>query len=123
MPVAPLSEPTRSGWLDRRRDLRGWLLTPLTTLVVAPVTAGAVAMVMLVGGAFDGTPALCEPAVGENRCEEVTLGMLGEHVVLAAAVWLLLWLVPWWRGLRKLRLLLAIIVCAVLVAAPIRMAG
>ncbi|SCE66648.1 hypothetical protein GA0070607_0143 [Micromonospora coriariae] len=122
MPDASVPELAHTGRLDRHRDLAGWLLTPLITLVVAPVMAGAVGMVVLVGGAFDRTPALCESALGDNRCEEVTLGMLGEHAVLSAAVWLLLWLVPWWRGLRKLRVLLAIIDCAVLVAAPIRMA-
>lgn len=123
MPAASLPASTRPRWLDRRRDLGGYLLTPLITLVVAPVTAGAVAMVVLLGGAFDRTPALCEAAVSDNRCEEVTLGMLGEHVLLSAGVWLLLWLLPWWRGLRKPRILLAVIACAVLVAAPIRMAS
>ncbi|MGC4893356.1 hypothetical protein [Micromonospora sp. DT31] len=102
--------------------LRG-LLTPLATLVVAPVVAGVVGVVALVGGAFDRPPAFCESALGDNRCEEVTLGMVGEHVLLAAAVWLLFWLVPWWRGLRNLRILLAVIVCAVLASAPIRMAS
>ncbi|MEV4657804.1 hypothetical protein [Micromonospora sp. NPDC049301] len=123
MPEARPPALARAGRLDRRRDLAGWLLTPLTTLVVAPVVAAALGIVVLVGGAFDRAPALCESALGDNRCEEVTLGMLGEHAVISAAVWLLLWLVPWWRGLRKLRILLAIIVCAVLVAAPIRMAS
>jgi hypothetical protein len=38
-----------------------------------------------------------------------------------AALWLLLWLVPWWRGLRGPRIGLAIVAGAVLLIAPIRM--
>jgi hypothetical protein len=55
--------------------------------------------------------------------EETTYDVLGEHIILFATMWLLLWVVPWWRGLRPLRVLLAIVAFAVLVAMPIRMAG
>ncbi|MCI4063434.1 hypothetical protein MRQ36_12945 [Micromonospora sp. R77] len=111
----------RARWPDRRRDLAGWLLTPLVTLVAAPVTAGAVGVLILLGGGFSQSPTFCESVVSDNRCEEKTLAMLGEHAVLFGAVWLLLWLVPWWRGLRTPRVLLAVVATLVLVAAPLRM--
>ncbi|MFC4149214.1 hypothetical protein ACFO0M_23435 [Micromonospora mangrovi] len=114
-------EMLRVGWPDRRRDRTHWLLTPLVTLVAAPVTAAAVGVLVLLGGGFDQSPTFCESALSDNRCEEKTLAMLGEHAVLFAAVWLLLWLVPWWRGLRTPRVLLAVAATVVLVAAPLRM--
>lgn len=106
--------------MDRRRDLAGWLLTPLYTLVGAPVLAGCVGMIVVLGA--DQPPELCAAARADNTCEETTLAMLGGHAVLFAVMWLLLWLVPWWRGLRILRILLAVLAAAVLVLAPIRMA-
>lgn len=123
MPDTDTAELPRIGWLDRRHDVAGWLLTPLVTLVAAPLIAGVVGMVALLRGDPNRPPALCESALADNSCEETTLGMLGEHMVLFAALWLMLWLVPWWRGLRILRVLLAIIASAVLVAAPMRMAS
>lgn len=113
----------RTGWLDRRRDLAGWLLTPLITFVVAPLTAGIVAVVVLLAGGYGRTPVICESALANNGCEETTYGILDEHVIFFATVWLLLWVVPWWRGLRPVRVLLAIVAFAVFIAAPIRMAG
>jgi hypothetical protein len=74
----------RTGWRDRRRDLAGWLLPPLLTLVVAPVTAGAVGVLLLLAGSFDQSPTLCAAALADNRCEERTLAVLGEHAVLVA---------------------------------------
>jgi hypothetical protein len=112
----------RTGWLDRRRDLAGWLLTPLITFVVAPLTAGIVGVVVLLAGGYGRTPAICESASADNGCEETTYGILGEHIIFFAAVWLLLWAVPWWRGLRPVRVLLAIVAFAMLIAVPIRMA-
>lgn len=106
--------------MDRRRDLAGWLLTPLYTLVGAPVLAGCVGIVAVLGS--NRPPEFCAAARADNACEEATLAMLGGHAVLFAAMWLLLWLVPWWRGLRIPRILLAILAAAVLVLAPIRLA-
>ncbi|WP_433387587.1 hypothetical protein [Micromonospora sp. KLBMP9576] len=111
----------RTGRLDRRRDLAGWLLTPLVTLLVTPVLAGCTAMVALLGA--DQPPALCEQVRPENGCEEATLTLLGAHLVVAAGMWLLLWLLPWWRGLRVPRVLLAVVAAGVVIAVPLRMAG
>jgi hypothetical protein len=113
----------RTGWLDRRRDLAGWLLTPLITFVVAPLTAGIVGVVVLLTGGYGRTPVICGSALAHNGCEETTYGILDEHIIFFVTVWLLLWAVPWWRGLRPVRVLLAIVAFAVLIAAPIRMAG
>jgi hypothetical protein len=126
--VLVMSEPDvaqlpRAGWLDRSRDLAGWLLTPLITFVVAPLTAGIAAVFLLLAGGFGRTPVICESAVAHNGCEETTYRVLGEHIILFAVVWLLLWVVPWWRGLRPLRVLLAIVAFAVLIAMPIRIAS
>ncbi|WBB70786.1 hypothetical protein [Micromonospora sp. WMMD812] len=121
MPEVEVAELTHIGRLDRRRDLAGWLFTPLVTLLAAPVIAGCVGMVVVLGA--DKPPALCASSSTDNRCEETTLAMWGEHAALFAAAWLLLWLVPWWRGLRVPRVLLAIIATAVVVAVPIRMSG
>ncbi|GAB3943802.1 hypothetical protein GCM10027614_32990 [Micromonospora vulcania] len=103
--------------------MAGWLLTPLVTLVVAPVTAASAGVLVLFFYDRPRPPELCASAVADNRCEETILGMWGLHLALFGAMWLLLWLVPWWRGFRTLRVLLAIIATAVLVAVPIRMVG
>ncbi|MFD2764266.1 hypothetical protein [Micromonospora eburnea] len=77
--------------------------------------AGCVEMVTVLGASQP--PEFCAEARLDNRCE-TTLAMLAGHVVL----FVVLWLVPWWRGLRTLRILLAILAAVVLVLAPIRMA-
>ncbi|WP_432968582.1 hypothetical protein [Dactylosporangium sp. CA-233914] len=115
------AELPRAGRLDRRRDLAWWLLTPLVTIVVAPVSAGVLGLVALLGDQSDQPPPLCAADLADNGCEETTLGVLGWHVLLFAAVWLSLWLVPWWRGLRRLRVVLAVIAAALLVLAPMWM--
>ncbi|MFG2051053.1 hypothetical protein ACGFIW_26925 [Micromonospora sp. NPDC048935] len=106
--------------VDRHRDLAGWLVTPLLTLVAAPVLA---CFVGVVGNLVDhnGPPPLCEETIAENLCEETTLGVVGVHVVISAVMWLLLWVIPWWRGLRKARVLLAVAATVVLVVLPVRM--
>ncbi|MFC7549032.1 hypothetical protein [Plantactinospora sp. GCM10030261] len=110
------------GWLkDRRRDLAGWLVTPLLTLVAAPVVA---CMAGVLASFRDGSlsqPALCREALADNRCEETTLGVIGGHVVIAGALWLLLWMIPWWRGLRTPRILLAVAATVVLALLPVRL--
>ncbi|RLP87670.1 hypothetical protein EAD89_18405 [Micromonospora sp. BL4] len=106
--------------MDRRRDLAGWLVTPLFTLVAAPVLA-CFAGVLGSLGDKNGPPALCEEAMAENMCEEASLGVIGGHVVISSAMWLLLWVIPWWRGLRTVRVLLAVAATVVLVLLPVRM--
>jgi predicted small integral membrane protein len=111
---------TATRGVDRRRDVLGWVLTPLVTLLLGPAVAASVG-VLAINGPSE-VPALCENAAANNRCEETTLGMLAEHVVLFGLLWLLLWLTPWWRGLRTARIVLAVIACVVLLVAPLRMA-
>jgi hypothetical protein len=115
--------PPRVGWRDRRRDRAGWLLAPLITFVGAPVTAGLVGIFELLAGGYGRIPAICESTLAHNGCEEATYRTLGDHLVLFAIVWLLLWAVPWWRGLRPMRVMLAIGAFAVLIALPIRIAS
>ncbi|WP_327041682.1 hypothetical protein OG400_33130 [Micromonospora ureilytica] len=106
--------------VDRHRDLAGWLVTPLFTLVAAPVLA---CFVGVLGSLVDhnGPPPLCEEAVAANMCEETSLRVVGVHVVISGAMWLLLWAIPWWRGLRTVRVLLAVAATVVLVLLPVRM--
>ncbi|MFY1617074.1 hypothetical protein [Micromonospora sp. WMMD736] len=106
--------------LDRRRDLAGWVVTPLFTLVAAPVLAGIVGVLGNMQNDHR-TPALCEEAIADNMCEETSLGVIGLHLAIAGVMWLLLWTIPWWRGLRTVRVLLAVAATVVLVLLPVRM--
>ncbi|MDG4829839.1 hypothetical protein O7627_11060 [Solwaraspora sp. WMMD1047] len=118
-----VAEPPRARWLDRRRDLAWWLLTPLATLIVTPVLVCVATMAAPFVGDIDRPPTLCADALADNTCEETTLAMFGAHGVFFVVAWALLWLVPWWRGLRVPRLLLAVVAAGALVAVPFRMAG
>ncbi|MEV0398407.1 hypothetical protein [Polymorphospora rubra] len=109
--------------VDRRRDLAGWLVTPLFTLVAAPVLACIVGVLANLGNDAMHTPALCEKAMANNMCEETTLGVIGGHAVVSGAMWLLLWVIPWWRGLRTLRVLLAVAATVVLALLAVRLAA
>jgi hypothetical protein len=113
--------PPRPSRPNRRRDLAGWLLTPLLTVVTAPALAFAVGVALLVAPST-GSPPMCDSVRAENGCEEATLAMWGAHGVVFAVLWLLLWLLPWWRSLRVPRNLLAVVATLVLVLVPIRMA-
>ena len=106
---------------DRGRDLRGWLLVPIVTLIVAPLVAGSLGLLMVIEGGIGDAPSICAATPRANQCEEVTLSTLSEHVLLFGALWVLLWLTPWWRGLRTARIVLALVAAAVLVLAPFRM--
>jgi hypothetical protein len=112
---------TGGPWTDRRRDLAGWLLTPLVTLVLGPAVAAAVGMLMVLWDAFGEVPEVCAKTLADNRCEEITLEVVGQHVAVFGVLWLALWLLPWWRGLRGVRIGIAVLACVVLVAAPVRM--
>ncbi|NMO52376.1 hypothetical protein HH310_14365 [Actinoplanes sp. TBRC 11911] len=104
---------------DRRRDLRGWLLTPAVTLLVAPALTAIVGFLMLADS--DAYPRFCYPVVDQNGCEEAVFAMFVLHARIFAAAWLLLWAMPWWRGLRAYRIWLAVAAGAVLLAAPVRL--
>lgn len=109
--------------MDRRRDLAGWLVTPLFTLVAAPVLACIAGVLATLAAENNAPPALCAETKAYNMCEESILGAAGLHVVISAGMWLLLWVLPWWRGLRTLRVVLAVAATVVLVLLPLRMAA
>jgi hypothetical protein len=88
--------------------MRGWLVTPLVTLVVAP--ALAISMSILVAASSTSTTA-----------EQTADSTLVLHARLFVGGWLLLWAVPWWRGLRDLRTGAAAAIGAVLVVGPLRL--
>jgi hypothetical protein len=112
------------GWsVDRSRDITGWLVTPLLTLLAAPVLACLAGILATSWADTAGRPpTLCKEALATNSCEEVTLGVIGAHGVISGVTWLLLWVIPWWRGLRTLRVLLAVAVTVVLVLLLVRLA-
>jgi hypothetical protein len=105
--------------LDRRRDRRAWLITPAVTLLVAPVLTASIAILTVADS--DAYPRICGPVLAENGCEEVNSGMFVLHARIFAVGWLLLFALPWWRGLRAYRIWLAVAVSAVLLAAPLRL--
>ncbi|WBB48675.1 hypothetical protein O3597_26980 [Verrucosispora sp. WMMA2044] len=117
MSGAESSEPPRRGRLDRHRDLTGYVLTPLYTLVGTPLVACLTALLAEDGQPY---PSVCDPVRAANGCEERVLGIVAGHVLSFAALWLLLWVLPWWRGLRLARILLAVIASAVVVALVLR---
>jgi hypothetical protein len=86
--------------LDRRRDVRHWLLMPLRTLMASTIATGCLTLFVL--AAVSDSPEFCATA-GRHGCEEATLTWLAQGTVIFLAGWSLLWLVPWWRGLRPVR--------------------
>jgi hypothetical protein len=105
----------------RRRDLVGWIATPLATLVLAP--ALAISMGILVAESSTAYPQMCAAAAATNGCQETVYAMVAVHARFFLVGWLLLWALPWWRGLRPYRIVAAVLVGAVLVAAPLRLVG
>ncbi|WP_433832067.1 hypothetical protein ACQP2E_15165 [Actinoplanes sp. CA-015351] len=104
----------------RERDIVGWLLTPIATFVLAPPLTMILGFVLLTG---DSAPAICHDVATANGCEELTLGLIGEHAVIFLVLWLALWAMPWWRSLRTARIVIAVIAAVALLAVPIRMAA
>jgi hypothetical protein len=94
--------------MDRSRDIPGWSLTPLVTLLLAP--ALAVSMSILVAASSTSTTA-----------EQTADSTLVLHARIFVAGWLLLWALPWWRGLRDIRIGAAAVIGAVLVVGPLRL--
>lgn len=105
--------------LDRRRDLRGWLITPAVTLLLAPILTAGLGFLMLADS--DSYPRFCYPVVDENGCQEAIFAMFVLHARVFAVGWLLLWALPWWRGLRPYRAWLAVAAGAALLASPLRL--
>jgi hypothetical protein len=103
----------------RRNDFLWWLLTPISVLLAAPlVVLGTTFLVALTN---DGYPAICQDAAPDNMCEEVVLRMAAQHTVAFGIGWLLLWVLPWRRNLRAYRIGLAVVIVAILLAAPLRL--
>jgi hypothetical protein len=103
--------------LDRRRDRRGWLLTPAVTLLVAPALTASIGILTVADS--DAYPRICSPVLAENGCQEAIFGMFVLHARIFAVGRLLLFALPWWRGLRPYRIWLAVAVSAILLAAPL----
>jgi hypothetical protein len=109
-------------WMsDRRRDLLGYISVPVVTLFAAPVLVAFWGIVIL--GSDSYAPSMCDNVRAVNGCEELTWGVIRVHVLGFLGVWALLWVLPWWRGLRQPRVLLALLSGAVLFAAVLRMAA
>jgi hypothetical protein len=47
--------------------------------------------------------------------------MAAQHTVAFGIGWLLLWVLPWRRNLRAYRIGLAVVIVAILLAAPLRL--
>ena len=110
-------EPQAAG-LDKRPDVLWWLLTPVLLLVVPLLTAS---ITFFVAQTETGYPAICRAAAPENGCEETVLGMAALHTLIFLAGWLILWALPWWRGLRKYRIGVAVAITLILLAVPVRL--
>lgn len=118
LPAVTVTEEEKPRW-DRRRDLPGWLATPLVTLLLAPGLAISVGI--LAAESSTTYPGLCRAAEATNGCEETVFAMFVLHARIFLAGWLLLWAVPWWRGLRRIRIAAAVVFSGVLLAAPVRL--
>jgi hypothetical protein len=110
-----------SSGLDRSRDLAGWLITPVATLVLAPAVTGI--MLLLLAASSSLYPSVCDSVEAVNGCGEKVLGLLVLHFRIFAVLWVLMWALPWWPGLQKYRIALAVLAGLALAAAPVRMAG
>lgn len=95
---------------DRSRDMRGWLTTPLVTLLLAPGIAISLGILVSLSST--------SPVdTGERAADD----MLVLHARIFAVGWLLLWALPWWRGLRGIRIGAAVVTGLVLIAGPVRL--
>ncbi len=67
-------------------------------------------------------PGLCA-AAGPHGCEEAALSRVAAGTLAAAALWTALWAIPWWYGLRRLRVGVALAAFLALLAGPARVAA
>jgi hypothetical protein len=104
------------GVLDGTRDIVYWLLTPLLTILIGPALTASIGFLVVVSD--NGEFCQRQPP---NQCEEVTAALLTDHARLFVLALALLWAIPWWRGLRTTRLVLAAVTIAILVLAPLRL--
>ncbi|MDI6103692.1 hypothetical protein QLQ12_34270 [Actinoplanes sp. NEAU-A12] len=106
---------------DRRRDLLAYIGVPLVTLFAAPALVLFWGIVIL--GSSSESPAICDGVRAVNGCEELTWRVIRVHVLGFLGLWALLWALPWWRGLRRPRVLLALAAGVVLFAGLLRLAA
>ncbi|MBW6437425.1 hypothetical protein KZ829_27200 [Actinoplanes hulinensis] len=106
---------------DRRRDLLAYICVPLVTLFAAPALVLFLGIVIL--GSSTGSPAICDEVRAVNGCEEATWDVIGAHVLGFLVLWALLWALPWRRGLRTPRVLLALAASVFLFAGLLRLAA
>jgi hypothetical protein len=122
-----LEEFEERGWglarwtTDRRRDLLAYIAVPVVTLFAAPMLVIFWGIVIL--GSGNGAPSMCDEVRAVNGCEELTWSLIRAHVLGFLGLWALLWALPWWRGLRQPRVMLALASGAVLFVALLRMAA
>ncbi|SDT72687.1 hypothetical protein SAMN04489716_6469 [Actinoplanes derwentensis] len=121
----PEAEPEARGiaaWgSDRRRDLLAYIGVPLGTLFAAPALVLFWGIVIL--GSSTSSPAICDGVRVVNGCEEATWLVIRVHVLGFLGLWALLWVLPWWRGLRTPRALLALTSGVFLFAGLLRLAA
>ena len=91
------------------------------TLFAAPFLVLALALVIL--GNSSEAPAICDGVRAVNGCEELTWRVVRVHVLGFLGLWALLWVVPWRRGLRRPRVLLALASGLFLLAGLLRLAA
>ena len=80
------------------------------TLALAPAVAISLGILASLSSTAPDT-------VGEQAADT----MLVLHARVFAGVWLLLWALPWWRGLRDVRIAIAAAAGLVLAAGPVRL--
>jgi hypothetical protein len=112
-------EDEQQAGFDKRPDVFSWIVTPVTTLFVGPGLAASIGL--FVAERAKNYPRVCAPVRLANGCEETLLRMAAEHAVAFLFFWLLLWAMPWWRGLRAYRIGLAVVTALILIAVPLRL--
>jgi hypothetical protein len=86
----------------QQRDLAHWLLMPWVTLIVAgPVFLASTGLALLDYGTCTAADQGCASAQASRIWSWFTIGVF-------VAGWLSLWCLPWWRGLRRVRTIVAV---------------
>jgi len=115
-PIRPAR--TRTPWNNRDRDVANWLTTPFIALAIGAMTSGGMFSVVIMWSALSYDSTVCGDA-----CPD--LSHLGTWFVTTAIAFpvslVMLWFVPWWRGLRRLRYGLALAAVLIATLVPIVM--
>jgi hypothetical protein len=112
--------------IDRTRDLANWLTVPFVTLIAGPLLAvctGVVLTLLSHAGVSSLTENACTSTEGNVGldCYAAETALIQRHLAAFLIGWLLLWCLPWWRGLRRARLLIAALSVLPLVLLPLEM--